>query len=398
MNEGKASPSMEFTYNPFLPEIRADPYPVYKRLRETDPIHFNKHAGIWFLTRHEHCNRILRDPRFSAELGQSIRRRHDKLPRSMLSSDPPDHTRLRNPVSKIFPPMVHQLRPRIQEIVDELLGQFAERGRIEIIGDFADPLALRILAEILGVPPKDLERFQDWAHEASINLDPLASPLAQRQSIEATVALVNYFTETLADRRRFPKHDLLTALLSVVDQCNTITTEELVSMCNLVVIGGHEPTVNLIGNGLFTLLSHPDDLRLLREDRSLIKRALEEILRFDSPIQFTARVATQDVEIDGKTIRKGQAAVALLGAANRDPRVFRDPDQLDLVRSPNPHFAFGSGVHSCLGAPLARLAGQIALGTLVHRFPHMQLLTDSPEWRKSIVPRGLKALRVILRE
>jgi cytochrome P450 len=396
MTDAGASPAGEIVYNPFSPEVKVNPYPVYRRLREHDPLHFNKYAGMWFLTRHRDCAAILRDARFSAALGQDVRRRGERLPPSMLNTDPPDHARLRDPFMPLFANRVlQQLRPRIQAIVDDLLTQPVDQGAMEVIGEFAGPLAARVLAAKLDVPAADLDQFHAWARQSAVILDPLAPPQAQQAGIPAAIALQRYFAERAAAPQPDPA-GFLARLLAVADQPETITRDEVLNACTLIVIGGYEPLVHLIGNGLLVLHNHPAERARLREDPALIKSAVEELLRYESPIQFTARVAREDVDLDGRRIRGGQTVVALFGAANRDPAVFADPDRLDLGRAPNPHLGFGAGPHFCLGAPLVRLGAEVALGTLVQRFPHLRLTAETPQWRNSTIPRGLEALPVAL--
>jgi cytochrome P450 len=390
-------PSDEIVYNPFSPEVKMNPYPVYARLRESGPINFNKYAGMWFLTRHRDCVAILRDPRFSAALSQHVRRQGEQLPPSMLNTDPPDHARLRGPFAPLFTNRaLEELRLPIQAIVDDLLREAAERGGVEIIDEFAAPLAIRILAAKLGVPATDLDRFHAWARQSAVVLDPLAPPAVQQQGRPAAAALQRYFA-ALVDQPQHAAHsEFLTTLLQVADAEQAITRQELVTACTLLVIGGYEPLVHLIGNGLWALLRHPTELQRLHLDQALGKSAVEEVLRYEPPIQFTARVARADIALDDKTIRPGQMVVALLGAANHDPAVFPDPERLDIARAPNPHLAFGAGPHFCLGAPLVRLGGEVALGTLVSRFPRLRLAADPPRWRNSAIPRGLQSLVVAL--
>jgi cytochrome P450 len=322
----------------------------------------------------------------------------------MLNTDPPEHARLRSPANRVFNARaIERLQPRIQAIVDELLDQMDGAHNdhpiasiVDIIGDFASPLAIRILAELLAIPDDDRRNFHQLTQIASGNLDPLATPDVQRTSSLAGLAMADYFARLVAARRKQPGSDFLSRLLEAVDAQELLTTDEIVTMCNLLVIGGYEPLVHLIGNGLLALLQHPDQLRLLQADPSLLAGAVEELLRFDSPIQLAARMAVEDVEMDGHVVRAGQPVVILIGAANHDPALFPNPEGLDLSRSPNPHLSLGAGAHLCLGAPLVRLVGQTALGALIQRYPHMQMVDARPEWCPSLVPRGLKSLAVRL--
>lgn len=376
-------------FNPFAPEVHADPYPTYRRMREEDPVHFNTWSGIWFLTRHADCLQFLKDPRFSAE-----RRRAEgytppqrDIHPSILTLDPPDHTRLRNLVNRAFTPrMVEGLAPRIERLVGELLDAAEPAGGMELISSLAYPLPVTVIAEMLGVPAEDHDRFARWSAVLAASLDPVVDDVDA--VFDARDALFDYFRGIIALRRKDPRDDLLTALLGA-----EMSEQELLSMCNLLLIAGHETTVNLIGNGLLTLFRHPEQLALLRGRPDLMESAVEELLRYDSPVQLTGRVALEDVEWDGRAIKALTPVVSILGAADRDPMVFDDPDVLDLARSPNPHLAFGRGIHFCLGAPLARLEARIAFRQLLERFPALRLAGE-PELRPTIVLRGLSQLPV----
>jgi cytochrome P450 len=379
-----------------LPRAGADPYGRYRRLRELDPVHFNPHVGMWFLTRHASCVAVLRDRRFSAELGQGVRRRERRLPPSMLTSDPPEHGRLRRPAGEAFGERAADaFRPRVERLVDELLDALQAGEEVDLVASFTEVLSVRLLAELLGVPEQDRERFRENALAAAPNLDPLAPPDEQERGTAAAESLADLFRGLLA--RRGSGAGVLGALATATRARGDVSSEELVATCTLLVVGGQEPLAALVANGVLALLRHPDELRRLREDTSVDRTAVDELLRFDSPIQFAARVARADVDVGGRTIRRGDAVVALLGAANRDPAVFADPDRLDLARRPNPHLTFGAGPHLCLGAPLTRVAGRAALTTLVRRFPRLALAVDEVEWRGSLVPHAPASLRVRLR-
>jgi cytochrome P450 len=383
--------------NPFSPAARANPYPVYQRLRERDPAHFNPYAGIWFLTSHRNCSAMLRDPRFSAARAQEGRQRAERLPPSMLNSDSPEHERLRDPFVALFTSRaISQLRPRIQAIAEELVQSIADQGRMEVISDFASPLAAGVLAAKLGVPSVDRARFHEWTQQTGIMLDPLAPPAAQQQVAPALAALRQYLAQLIAEHPSARPDDSPHPLLASAGTPNAITQEEVVSALMLFIVGGYEPLVHLIGNGILALLHNPTELQRWRENPALAKSAVEELLRYESPIQFTARIAREEVELDGQKIQDGQTVIAFLGAANRDPAVFSNPDRLDLGRTPNPHLGLGAGPHFCLGAPLVRLGGEIALATLVNHFPQIRLTTDTPRWRDSTIPHGLHALALTL--
>ena len=393
----------EVLFNPFLPEFHADPYPFYRQLREQDPVHQTP-MGFWVLTRYDDCVAVLRDARFGREEFQQMLSAvyggedSDRLPRSMLFRDPPDHTRLRALVSKAFTPrVVEQMRDHIQEIVDRLLDRALGQGGMDVMEDLAYPLPVTVICEMLGVPVDDHASIRGWSADIARSLDAIGLPSDQSivdRGRVARRALADYFRALVPVRRARPQADLLSGLLAAEEQGDKLTEPEVIAMCLLLFIAGHETTVNLIGNGALALLHHPDQLARLRADPSLVPNAIEELLRYDSPVQRTARMTTTDVAIDGRPIAKGTMVVTALGAANRDPAQFPDPDRLDVTRRDVRHISFGYGIHFCLGAPLARVEGQIALGTLLRRAPGLALAEPSPEWRESSVLRGLKRLRV----
>jgi cytochrome P450 len=394
----------EILFDPFLPEVIADPYPAYHRLRAADPVHRGP-FGFWLLSRYDDCVAVLRDPRFGREGFDALLEavygspgEPEHVPRSMLFRDPPDHTRLRALVSRAFTPrVVEGLRPRIEQIVNALLDRVQDAGRMEVIADLAYPLPVTVISEMLGVPEADRDAIRQWSADVARSLDAIGMPVAAdlvARGRAARSALGEYFKSLIPERRRRPRADLLSQLIAVEERGDQLSEGELLSTCVLLYIAGHETTVNLIGNGLLALLRHPAEGARLSADTGLIPSAVEELLRYDGPVQRTARVACTDVEIDGRRIAKGSMVVVLLGAANRDPAQFPDPDRLDVARADNRHIAFGFGIHFCLGAPLARLEAQIAFAALLRRMPRLALATDRPEWRDSQVLRGLVALPV----
>jgi cytochrome P450 len=391
------------SFNPLDRDFVADPYPTYHRLRAEDPVHLSP-LGFWVLTRYEDVVAVLRDGRAAKEAIQEFVAAKLGVPPSprsalsMLDRDPPDHTRLRALVSKAFTPrVVERLRPRIQDIVDDLLARVASRGQMELIEEFAYPLPVIVICEMLGVPLADHERFRGWGLDIARGLDsvllPPESPVRER-ALAARSALAGYFRELITERRSSPRDDLLSALIAAEEAGDTLDEDELLSTCILLLIAGHETTVNLIGNGTLALLRHPDQRRRLRESPQLIGTAVEELLRFDGPVQRTARIPSADITVGGRTIKAGEMVMPFLAAADRDPAQFPDPDRLDIGRTENRHIAFGWGIHFCLGAPLARLEGQIAINTLVRRLPGLALATAEPEYRPSLTLRGLAALPV----
>jgi cytochrome P450 len=380
--------------HPLLVQFREDPYPLYRYLHAKAPVQWNDVLEAWTLARYADVVFSLSDPRFSAD--RTIQPTESSwVAKSMLVSDPPDHTRLRALVQKAFTPrMIEQLRPRIIAIVGELLDRIAERGgQFDVIADLAYPLPVVVIAELLGVPPEDRSVFHDWSAVLAASLDPLVSAELMERVFPAREALHTYLRGIIAERRREPRSDLISALVGVEERGDVLSEPELVVMCTLLLIAGHETTVNLIGNGMLALLRYPDQLERLRGSPELIATAVEELLRFDSPVQMTGRLLRDEVEIGGHKIPAGDWVLPLLGAANHDPDQFVEPEKLDIGRNPNPHLAFGRGIHFCLGAPLARLEGQIAIGALVRRFPGLQL-AGPPVRRNQITLRGLSSLPV----
>jgi cytochrome P450 len=311
--------------------------------------------------------------------------------------DPPDHTRLRGLVNKAFTPrVVERMRGRVQAIVDELIDNVIGRGEIEIIEDLAYPLPVRVICEMLGVPPEDHATFKGWSHDVARGLDPdfVLPPEFLERRQRTFDELRAYFLGLIAKRRDDPRDDLISALIAAEDQGHVLSEAELVSTCGLLLIAGHETTVNLVANGTLALLRHPGELARLRVDPALIRSAVEEVLRYDPPVQMTARIALSDVEVGGTTLRKGQLALLLLAAANRDEEQFPDGERFDIAREDNRHLAFGMGIHFCVGAPLARVEGQIALDAVARRLERPELLIETPSYKENLVLRGLSALPV----
>jgi cytochrome P450 len=393
----------DFTFNPMAPEFVEDPYPTYRRLREEDPVHQSP-LGFWVLTRYEDVVSSLKDPRMVKEPIAAFVAARFGLPApptgmglSMLDRDPPDHTRLRGLVSKAFTPrVIEQLRPHIQGIVNRLLDKVEGEPGMDLIEQFAYPLPVIVICEMLGVPVADHERFKGWGLDIARGLDaillPPDSPVAER-SMHARHGLAAYFRELIAERRAAPRDDMLSGLIAAEEAGDKLTEDELLATCILLLVAGHETTVNLIGNGTLALLRHPEQRKRLQEDPGLITTAVEELLRFDGPVQRTARIPSEDVTFGGRTIGKGEMVMPFIGAADRDPRQFPDPDRLDLGRADNRHIAFGWGIHFCIGAPLARVEGQIAINTLLKRQPKLAL-GGTPQHRQSLTLRGLTTLPV----
>jgi cytochrome P450 len=316
---------------------------------------------------------------------------------SLLMLDPPDHTRIRTLVGKAFTPRrIDALRPRIQQIVDQALDRLDPTAPIDLIRDFAVPVPIQVIAELLGVPTDDRELFKSWSSRLVALLDPLSADATLADAAEAFSELDVYFTRLFAERRLRPRDDLISALVAASEQGERLNEIELLATVFLILGAGHETTTNLIGNAVAAMIAHPDERKRLRDDPGMIETAVEEFLRFDSPVQATDRIAGSDLEIDGHSIAQGQLVLLLLGAANRDPTVFESPDRLDLSRAENPHLSFSQGAHFCLGAQLARAEGQIALGTLMTRFPDWRGDDRGLDWRGGLVLRGPRAIPIRL--
>ncbi|HXH83232.1 MAG TPA: cytochrome P450, partial [Candidatus Tectomicrobia bacterium] len=403
LGEPSGQPEAGELFDPSRPDFHADPYPFYHRLRTLDPVHRTR-QGVWVLTRYDDVVAALRDQRLGREgfehlLAAAYGDDPDaRVTRPMVFRDPPAHTRLRGLVSKAFTPRVAEaMRPHIQEIVDRLLQRVRERGEMDVIADLAYPLPVTVICEMLGVPASDHATVTQWSADITRSLDALGQPSDReivRRGRLARRALADYFRQLIPERRRRRTADLLGHLIAVEEQGDQLTEDELLATCVLLFIAGHETTVNLIGNGLLALLRHPEQLARLRDDPALLPAAIEELLRYDSPVQRTARIAKTEIELGGKVIPPGAMVVAALGAANRDPERFPDPDRLQIPRPDNDHLAFGVGIHFCLGAPLARVEAAVALGSVLERLPGLRLLDRTPEWRESSTLRGLKALPV----
>ena len=387
-------------YNPLSSSTAQDPYPVYAALRERDPVHRSRLMNAWVFTRHADVETILRDHRrFSnnPRKGNLTRRQRVQLPPdddlSMLFLDPPDHKRLRGLVNKAFTPRaVNALEPHIRSLLGALLDDIDDPAGFDLMVAVAQPLPVIVIAEMLGVPPKDRAQFKIWSDQRARLLEPTIDS-HDREVAEATSRTFDdYFRPIIKECRVAPQDNIVSALVQAEDDGNQLTERETLNMLRLLLIAGNETTTNMIGNSMLALLRHPDQLQQLRENPSLVPAAVEELLRFDSPVQMSMRRPLEDCEVNGFPVRERENIVVLLGAANRDPDVFENPDWLDFERREGNHLAFGRGIHHCLGAPLARLEGRIVLETLLERFPQISLLTERPRFRNSIVLRGLESL------
>lgn len=383
------------------PGFLADPYPVYRWLRESEPAFWfpfaGQSGGMWLVTRYRDVATVLRSPAFSKDHRRVVPPgRLTLLDRTMVATDPPDHTRLRGLVSQAFTPRrVEELEPRAAAIADGLLARARERGTMDFVGELAVPLPVLLIAEMLGVPPEDRERVRGWSGDFMLSVDAARSgPDAGRRQQAALAALADYFRGLIRERRREPRADLVSGLIEARDVEDRLSEDELLGTCLLLLITGHETTIHLLGNGLLALLRHPDQLALLRERPELLPGAVEEMLRWESPVQRTTfRVATESVEIGGRRIQAGQQVSAVLGSANRDPEQFPDADRFDVARDPNRHLAFGLGTHYCLGASLARLQAGVVFSRLLDGAVP-RLLDEAPDWGPSTSFRGLRSLAI----
>jgi cytochrome P450 len=410
----EAAAAGNLVWDPFDPLWKADPPAVYERLRTTNPVHRSP-LGFWVFTRHADCLAMLRDKRASSdarhmdaetvagmrrfeEPGGAIGDMFEEMA-PFLFRDPPDHTRLRGLVQKAFTPrVVEGLRARITEVSDELLDAALGKGETDLVADLAYPLPVQIIVEMLGVPAQDHEMFRVWSEAMARGLDPdfLLPPEAIQERLVGIMSFVQYFASLIEERRRDLGDDLLSALIAAEEQGDVLSQGELISTCILLLVAGHETTVNLIGGGALALMEHPDQLARFRDDPGVGRTAIEEMLRYVSPVQLTGRIAAEDIEVGGVTVAKGEFAMLLLGSANRDPDAFPAPDVFDVERKENPHLGFGFGVHHCIGAPLARLESQIALATLFGRARSVEPVTDELAYKDNIILRGLASLPVVL--
>jgi cytochrome P450 len=397
----------------FSDEILQDPYPTYARLHEEGPLHYLDVDGkwaLWSLVSHAECSSAAKDPRFSAKRAQqmllslplSSQSEFSELARMMglwlIFMDPPEHTRLRKLLNKGFSPAaVEGLRPQVEAIVDRMLKPLEHGSEVELMREFANPMPVRIISEMLGIPQELHDTFVNWSRAIAVfRGSPDRTVEQARAAQDALIALTDFFRKAVAERRRNKGNDLISLLIDIEEEGEVLTEEELYAQCIALLFAGHETTRNLIGNGMYTLLRHSQETAELREKPEMIRTAVEEILRYESPVQFTARVLKEDVELCGQRIPRKWSILCMLGAANRDPKRFKEPDQLDLKRLNNQHLAFSAGPHACIGSQLARLEGQIALLNLVQRFPEMRLNGPRPTWASTFGFRGLKSLSVVL--
>jgi hypothetical protein len=397
----------------FTEEVIQDPYPTYARMHEEGPLHYvdvgNKWA-VWSIFSHAECSAIAKDPRLSAKrakqmllpLPLSRQAEFSELARMfslwLIFMDPPEHTRLRKLLNKGFlAAALEGLRPQVEAIVDQMLKPLQHGSEVDLMREFANPLPVRIILEMLGIPQELRDTFVEWSRAiAAFRGNPNRTVEEAKAAQDALVELTEFFRKTVAERRRNKGNDLISLLIDIEEEGEVLTEEELYAQCIALLFAGHETTRNLIGNGMYTLLQHPEETAELREKPEMIRQAVEEILRYESPVQFTARVLKEDIEVCGQRIPKKWTILCMLGAANRDPKKFQEPNRLNLKRLNNEHLAFSAGPHFCIGAQLARLEGQVALLNLAQRFPKMKLTGPKPEWASTFGLRGLKSLPVVL--
>ena len=397
----------------FTDEILQDPYPTYARLHEEGPLHYldvGSKWAVWSIISHAECSSIAKDPRLSAKRAQQLlallpisrQPEFTELARMlslwMIFMDPPEHTRLRKLLNKGFSPAaIEGLRPQVEAVVDQMLAPLKRGSEVELMREFANAMPVRIISELLGVPQEMNDTFISWSRAIAVfRGSPDRTVEQARAAQDALIALTDFFRKTVAERRRNKGNDLISLLIDIEEEGEVLTEEELYAQCIALLFAGHETTRNLIGNGMYTLLQHPQETAELRENPEIIRSAVEEILRFESPVQFTARVLKEDIEVCGQRIPKKWSILCMLGAANRDPKQFKDPNRLNLKRLNNQHLAFSAGPHFCIGSQLARLEGQIAILNLLQRFPQMKLTGPRPEWASTFGFRGLKSLPVIM--
>jgi len=388
-------------YNPLSPRVYLNPYPTYAALRAKDPVHWSPLMDAWVVATYEDIDAILRDhKRFSSDARhrRPRRTRTSRAPTgdpNMLVLDPPDHTRLRALVSKAFTPAaIEALKPRIVSLVTELLDRINTPNGFDVIEALAYPLPVMVMAGLLGVPPEDHAQFKLWSDRRARILEPTITTAEAHLAVQAAREFDAYFLQVVNARRAAPQDDLISTLVAVEEQGDKLTEHELLVMLRLLLIAGNETTTNLIGNGLLALLRHPEQLQMLQQHPELIPTALEELLRYDTPVQLDARTAMEDMDIKGRQILRGQGMVLLLGSANHDGAVFTHPERLDITRHEASHIAFGRGIHHCIGAPLARLEGRIAFEALLERFTDLRLLTEQPQFKDNVVLRGLRTLPI----
>ena len=405
-NENLTSDSSLSLFQLLDPEVLANPYPLFKRLRETDPVHWDPFLHAWVVTRYDDVIAVMlqcsadRTPRpeqlEAMGMMAELKPISQVMVKQMLFMDAPAHTRLRALCAVAFTPArVAALKQHIQDIADRLIDRVIDSEKMDVIADFANPLPAIVTAELFGVPVEDHQKLKDWSTDFAEMLGNFQHNTDRaRRVLKSTESLLEYFQGAIRQQKENPRPGLVGSLLDAEVDGSRLTEEEIVANLIVTMVGGQETTTNLIGNGLVSLLKNPDQLELVKDDPSVWPSAVEELLRYESPSQHTARLAPEDMVLRGKKIQKRQAVIAVFAAANRDPERFPNPDKLDLKRTDNRHVAFAWGPHYCFGAPLARIEGHIAFETMLRRLPNLRLETQDLEWRENLGLRGLKSLFV----
>ncbi|CAM6002443.1 unnamed protein product [Sphagnum balticum] len=393
--------------HPVKDDFLENPYPIFDQMRSLSPIYWGSKSKQWLVTGYDLAAEITKDLRFEKRLerwnqlnpitkmlpgpAHLIRTRQHW----MLNENPPEHTQLRSLVNKAFSPrMVQQMKQHIQDIANDLTDKHKAAGKMEFIADFAFLLPITVIAEMLGIPMQDHAKFREWSHHVTETAEDALNPVLLHRGNKAHDELVDYLKPLVDERRKAPKDDLISALINAEENGVSLDETALLGQIVLMLVAGHETTVNLIGNGLLALLKHPDQFQLLKDDPTLIDSTVEECLRFDSPVQTVKRLAGADMEFHGNKIRKGDMLVLFLGACNRDPAIFKDPHSFNISRKENKHLAFSSGIHHCLGASLARLEGQIALRTIIEKLPQIKLSGQELVHKRPFNLRGVRELHV----
>ncbi|MBA3653856.1 MAG: cytochrome P450 [Actinobacteria bacterium] len=376
-------------FDPGAPGFVDDPYPTYARLRAEDPVHWSERLGAWMATHYADIDAVFRNPTtFSSDRATAKKFKGAPLPMRSISSDGPEHTVVRGAITAtLTTKVIESIRPRVATLVDEMLDALAGRDEFDLIADFAYPLPITVIADLFAVPEEDRAQFQEWSGRMARSMDHFYSGMGGGLG-----EMVQYCARLAAARREHPGDDLITALLGTGE----LSYEEAIGLCATLIFAGHETTTNLIGNGMLALFRSPDQLQRLRaagDEPGALRVAVEELLRYDSPAQMLARVVREETELGGKSLHVGDSLLAVIGAGNRDPAGFKDPDDLDVGRSPNPHLGFGVGLHYCVGAALSRREAQVAIPALLDRFPRIRL-AGAPAFRNTIVLRGLESLPV----
>jgi cytochrome P450 len=399
---------MALQFNPADPATNADPFPLFRRLQDEDPVHWSDPVRGWVITRYDDVRAIALERAMSADrvrpffnlLPSEEQRRLADLGHYLtlwaVFKDAPDHTRLRSLMNRAFTPRaIEALRPNIERLVDDLIDAIVARGSADLIADFAYPLPASVIMDMLGVPRSDLAMMKVWSDEIALFVGiARATPGKHERAQAGTREMAAYFRRLVAERRKAPRDDMISALIAAKAEAARLTEDEIVATCILLLFAGHETTTNLIGNGVIAFLRHPDEMAKLRARPELAASAVEECLRYDGPSGALARVVAVEHEIGGRRLKPGERVYAWMNAANRDPRRFSDPDRFDIERPDNRHLTFGHGAHFCLGAPLARLEAQIAFPRIFARLQGLGLTTDKFEWIDSLILRGVKQLPV----